>query len=58
MKFEVDEHETPAQCLERMRAAGYMPVKRSERPIFHETKEGKVEVLKQQIVFTSKKIEQ
>jgi hypothetical protein len=58
MKFEVLDHETIADCLSRMRASGYTPVKRMEQPIFHETKDGKIEVLKQQIVFIGKKIEE
>ncbi|KAA1037715.1 NETI motif-containing protein [Macrococcus equipercicus] len=58
MKFEVREHETLADCLARMREAGYTPVRRMEKPIFHETKDGEVAVLKQQIVFVGRKIEE
>ncbi|GGB10688.1 NETI motif-containing protein [Macrococcus hajekii] len=56
MKFEVAENETIAECLERMRKEGFTPVKRMEKPIFHETEAG-IEVLRQQIVFVGKKIE-
>ncbi|TDM12078.1 NETI motif-containing protein [Macrococcus lamae] len=58
MKFEVEANETIVDCLNRMKEAGYTPVRRMEKPIFHETKDGKVEVLQQQIVFVGKKIEE
>ena len=44
MKFEVEENETIQECLERMRAAGYMPVKRFEKPVYRENKDGSIEV--------------
>ncbi|MGV3244368.1 NETI motif-containing protein [Staphylococcus sp. 11261D007BR] len=57
MKFKVEDNETIEACLSRMRAQGYMPVKRFEKPVFKENKDGSVEVLKQDIVFVGKKIE-
>ncbi|BBK27761.1 NETI motif-containing protein [Staphylococcus arlettae] len=56
-KFTVEEHETIEQCLQRIREAGYMPVKRIEKPVYKENKDGSVEVLKQNIEFVGKKIE-
>ncbi|MCS4486904.1 NETI motif-containing protein [Staphylococcus americanisciuri] len=58
MKFRVEVDETIQDCLARMREAGYMPVKRYEKPVFKENKDGSVEVLRQEIVFTGKKLEQ
>lgn len=44
-KFEVFEHETINDCLERMQKGGYTPVKRMEVPIFSEQMvNGKVEI--------------
>ncbi|MEH7223380.1 NETI motif-containing protein [Bacillus sp. JJ1566] len=37
-KFEVKENETIAQCLDRMKAEGYFPVRRMEEPVFQEIK--------------------
>lgn len=56
MKFEVAESETIAECLARMKKEGFTPVKRMEKPIFHETDKG-IEVLRQQIIFVGKKID-
>ncbi|UXR69029.1 MULTISPECIES: NETI motif-containing protein [unclassified Staphylococcus] len=56
MKFQVEENETIQDCLARMREAGYMPVKRFEKPVFKENTDGSVEVLRQEIIFTGKKI--
>lgn len=56
MKFEVKDNETIAQCLERMKEEGYMPVKRFQKPIFRENDKGEIEVYKEQIIFTGKKI--
>ncbi|TDM00715.1 NETI motif-containing protein [Macrococcus carouselicus] len=56
MKFEVAENETIAECLERMKKEGFTPVRRMEKPIFHETETG-IEVLRQQIIFVGRKIE-
>ncbi|WP_325048736.1 NETI motif-containing protein [Peribacillus glennii] len=42
--FEVAEGESIDECLERIKAAGYFPTKRTEKPIFKENvNEGKVE---------------
>ncbi|GGI13589.1 MULTISPECIES: NETI motif-containing protein [Gottfriedia] len=44
-KFEVLEHETINDCLKRMEAEGYTPVKRMEVPIFSEQMiNGKIEI--------------
>ncbi|MFJ5623229.1 NETI motif-containing protein [Peribacillus loiseleuriae] len=37
--FEVEEGESIDACLERIKAAGYTPIKRVEKPIFAEEKE-------------------
>ncbi|NQD65981.1 NETI motif-containing protein [Bacillus haikouensis] len=58
--FEVQENETISDCLDRMKEAGYMPVRRMERPVFEEQKAGgKTEIVpvRQTIVFEGKKIE-
>ncbi|MBA8760454.1 MULTISPECIES: NETI motif-containing protein [Staphylococcus] len=56
MKFKVEADETIQDCLARMRAAGYMPVKRFEKPVFKENANGEIEVLRQEIEFTGKKM--
>ncbi len=56
MKFKVEADETIQDCLTRMRAAGYMPVKRFEKPVFKENANGEIEVLRQEIEFTGKKM--
>lgn len=35
-QFEVMEHESISNCLDRMSKEGYMPVRRTEKPIFKE----------------------
>ena len=35
-EYEVEEHETIDQCLERIKTDGFVPVKRIEKPIFKE----------------------
>ncbi|MDT8862456.1 NETI motif-containing protein [Alkalihalobacillus sp. MEB130] len=35
-RFEVGEFETIEACLDRMKAEGYQPIKRMEKPIFKE----------------------
>ncbi|WP_431308888.1 NETI motif-containing protein [Halalkalibacter flavus] len=53
-RFEVGESETIEACLERMKEAGYQPVKRIEKPIFKEEKvnSNKEYVpIRQQIIF-------
>ncbi|MGX2958117.1 NETI motif-containing protein [Peribacillus sp. JNUCC 23] len=37
--FEVEDGESIDACLERIKAAGYSPIKRIEKPIFTEEKE-------------------
>jgi hypothetical protein len=56
-KFYVEETETINDCLERMGAEGYMPVRRMEEPVLKEVKRGgkmEVEVSHQRIVFEGK----
>ncbi|MBX9975212.1 NETI motif-containing protein [Cytobacillus firmus] len=60
MVFEVQENETIDQCLERIQKAGYIPVRRTEKPIFKEVKTGgKVdyEPAGRQIIFEAKRVE-
>ncbi|NWK83927.1 NETI motif-containing protein [Staphylococcus sp. GSSP0090] len=57
-KFKVEDNETIQDCLQRMREAGYTPVKRFEKPIYKENKDGSLEILKQEIEFVGKMIEQ
>ena len=40
-----------------MREAGYMPVKRFEKPVYKENKDGSVEVLRQDIEFVGRLME-
>ena len=56
-KFKVEENETIQACLQRMRDAGYMPIKRFEKPIYKENKDGKYEVYRQEIQFVGKLME-
>ncbi|MCU5746196.1 NETI motif-containing protein [Staphylococcus sp. SQ8-PEA] len=56
-KFKVNQGETIKECLERMREAGYMPVKRFEKPVYQEQKDGSINVLRQDIEFIGKRIE-
>ena len=39
-RFEFHEKESIDECLERMKREGYFPVKRLEKPIFKEVKNG------------------
>lgn len=57
MKFKVQNNETIAQCLERMKQEGYMPVRRMEKPVYQEKPDGTIEVLQQEIIFVGKKIQ-
>ncbi|HDP2263303.1 TPA: NETI motif-containing protein [Staphylococcus aureus] len=57
MKFKVNENETIADCLSRMKTQGYMPVKHIEKPVFQEQKDGTIEVSHQEIIFVGKKIQ-
>ena len=56
MKYKVNDNETIADCLQRMKDDGYMPTRRIEKPIYKENKDGSLEVLKQDIIFIGKKI--
>ncbi|TMU84780.1 NETI motif-containing protein [Bacillus sp. BHET2] len=59
--FEVQDKETIADCLDRMKEMGYTPVRRMEKPVFEEQKEGKKTEyvpIRQAIVFEGKKIEE
>lgn len=54
LQFEVQEHESIEECLNRMKQQGYAPVRRSEKPIFQEVKkagETIYEPIGRQIVF-------
>jgi hypothetical protein len=54
MQFEVQENESIDACLERMKKQGYIPVRRTEKPIFREVVNGNVtsyEPVGRQIVF-------
>ncbi len=56
-KFEVLDHETINECLKRMEAEGYTPIKRMEVPIFSEQMiNGKMEIepSSRKIVFEGK----
>ncbi|MEH7382768.1 NETI motif-containing protein [Bacillus sp. JJ1533] len=56
-KFEVKENETIDQCLDRMKAEGYFPVRRMEEPVFQEVKrdgEIVVEPCSRKIIFEGK----
>lgn len=60
VKFEVQDNETIDACLDRMKEAGYYPVRRMEEPIFEEqTMDGKAHYvpIKRKIVFEGKLIE-
>jgi hypothetical protein len=60
MQFEVEENETIEACLKRMKEAGYLPVRRTEKPIFQEVLNGSettYEPIGRQIVFEAKKVE-
>jgi hypothetical protein len=60
IQFEVEENESIADCLERMKKAGYMPVRRTEKPIFQEVKNGDETIYQpvgRQIVFEAKLIQ-
>lgn len=54
-RFEVEDYETVDACLERMKQAGYEPVRKVEKPIFREVidDDGNVEYVpvKKHIIF-------
>lgn len=52
--FEVQENESIADCLDRMKQQGYTPIRRMEKPIFREIENGhepKYEPAGRQIIF-------
>lgn len=54
-KFEVMENESLSDCLDRMDEEGYMPVRRTEEPVFIERKGAKEpELYGRKIVFEGK----
>lgn len=58
MLFEVQENETIDQCLDRIKEAGFTPVRRMEKPIFKEVIQGSevtYEPVGRKIVFEAKK---
>lgn len=60
MLFEVQENESIDECLNRMKQQGYIPVRRTEKPIFQEIKKGAetiYEPVGREIVFEAKLIE-
>ncbi|MCP8970722.1 NETI motif-containing protein [Ectobacillus ponti] len=57
-RFEVLEHESIDQCLQRMEQEGYAPSRRMEEPIFHEVErdgEVVVEPFGRKIIFEGKR---
>lgn len=54
--FEVQEHETMEDCLNRMKEEGYMAVGRKEEPLFEEIN-GEPVPVRQIIKFKGNKIE-
>ncbi|MEO2077251.1 MAG: NETI motif-containing protein [Bacillus sp. (in: firmicutes)] len=59
-KFEVQENESIEDCLNRMKQQGYVPVRRTEKPIFQEVKKGNetiYEPVGRQIVFEAQLLE-
>lgn len=60
MQFEVQENESIDQCLNRIKQAGYTPVRRIEKPIFQEIKRGGetiYEPVGRQILFEARLLE-
>jgi hypothetical protein len=60
MQFEVQENETIDACLERMKKLGYVPVRRTEKPVFQEiVKNGETsyEPVGREIIFEAVKTE-
>ena len=56
-RFEVEENETIDQCLERMKKEGYIPVRRTEEPVFKEVdRNGKLDIepVGRRIIFEGK----
>lgn len=60
IQFEVAENESIDDCLNRMKQQGYVPVRRTEKPIFQEVKKDNetiYEPVGRQIVFEAKLVE-
>jgi NETI protein len=60
MNFEVQENETIEECLERIKKLGYVPTRRTEKPIFQEVIKGSetaYEPVGRQIIFEAKIID-
>ncbi|MEH7272417.1 NETI motif-containing protein [Neobacillus vireti] len=60
MQFEVQEDEGIEACLERMKKQGYVPIRRTEKPIFHEVINGNekaYEPIGRQIIFEGISVE-
>jgi hypothetical protein len=60
MNFEVQENETIEECLERIKKLGYVPTRRTEKPIFQEVIKGsetEYEPVGRQIIFEAKIID-
>ena len=38
-KFRVEDKETIADCLDRMKKEGFMPIRRIEKPVYKENKD-------------------
>ena len=54
MQFEVQENESIENCLERIKKQGYVPIRRTEKPIFQEVVNGSetsYEPVGRQIIF-------
>ena len=55
--FEVEEHESISDCLERMKAEGYIAVGRKEEPLFEEIN-GQPVPIRQIVKFKGSKLDQ
>ncbi|WP_347861457.1 NETI motif-containing protein [Salimicrobium sp. PL1-032A] len=54
-RFEVESGETIDECLDRIKNEGFMPVRRTEEPVFQEV-DGEMEPVDRRIVFETKKV--
>jgi NETI protein len=60
LTYEVQDHETISQCLERIQKEGYTPIRRTEKPIFQEKMDHDqvlYEPAGRQIIFEVRKME-
>lgn len=48
--FEMEENESPEQCIARIEKMGYRPIMRKEEPVFHIV-DGEVTYLRQKVRF-------